>query len=104
MGVVIDKDKCLGCRKCVSVCPGNIIRINNTGKAYLKRKEDCWSCVSCVKECPVGAIKLILSLETGGKGGSMSLKVNGNTTEWTVIRGNGEKKTIITKTNEANNY
>ena len=85
MGVVIDQNKCRGCRKCINICPGNIIRINDSGKAYLKRKEDCWSCVSCVKECPVSAIELKL-------------------TEWTITRGNGDKKVIITDTAEANNY
>ena len=35
MGVVIDQNKCRGCRKCINICPGNIIRINDSGKAYL---------------------------------------------------------------------
>ena len=104
MGVVIDRNKCIGCRQCIDVCPGNIIRINDSGKAYLKKKDDCWSCVSCVKECPVSAIELKLSPEIGGRGGRMSLKTKGNVTEWTVIRGNGEKKVIITNTAEANAY
>ena len=104
MGVVIDRDKCVGCKKCVGICPGNILRIDTNGKAYLKKKEECWSCVSCVKECPVTAIELILSPELGGQGGRMTLKKDGNVTKWIITRGNGEKKTIITDTSEANAY
>jgi len=48
----IDKNKCMGCGACVSVCPEGIEIIN--GKAKIKNEN-----ASCLKEaakiCPVGA-------------------------------------------------
>lgn len=28
MSIQIQENKCIGCRKCVEVCPGNLIKIN----------------------------------------------------------------------------
>jgi len=55
---VVDKDKCIGCGKCVEVC--------HTGSAYLKDdkkadrvKETCIGCGVCAAFCPVDAISLV---------------------------------------------
>ncbi len=104
MGVIIDSSKCVCCGKCVDICPGNIIRKNEDGKAYIKEPGECWSCVSCMKECPVGAISFIISPEIGGRGGTLSLIRDGSYTKWILEKTNGDHESIVTDTKEANNY
>jgi len=53
--VSIDKNKCIGCGLCVSLC-GEVFKIGKDGKAEVKAQKD----LPCVKEskesCPVEAI------------------------------------------------
>ena len=32
MSIVIDKSKCIGCKKCRNVCPGSLIKTDETAK------------------------------------------------------------------------
>ncbi len=52
----IDKEKCLRCGACVSVCPFIALNMNEHG---LKNdKEKCTLCGICQRICPVAAIKV----------------------------------------------
>lgn len=60
--VLADKEKCTGCRACESVCPMQVIRFDEDGKA-----EKCDGCISRIKEgrkpvcesvCCTGAIRM----------------------------------------------
>ena len=104
MGITINKSKCIACKSCVNICPGNVIRSDESGKAHIKRLSDCWNCMSCIKECPAGAITLTLSPEIGGQGGVLAVKRNGNSTEWTINKADGASVILVTNTDEANNY
>ena len=44
MSIQIKENKCVGCRRCVEVCPGNLIKINEKNKAFIRHIEDCWGC------------------------------------------------------------
>ena len=43
---------------CIEACPGNLIKKNSDGKAYMLHERDCWGCTSCIKECKTGAIEV----------------------------------------------
>jgi Fe-S-cluster-containing hydrogenase component 2 len=54
--VLLDDDKCVGCGKCVTACPGRVLTIVS-GKAEVQTGE-CLGCQGCVLLCPVGAVTL----------------------------------------------
>lgn len=47
-------DKCMGCGKCVSVCPQKCI-VSDT-VPYVIQQEHCLHCGNCFTECPVNAL------------------------------------------------
>jgi carbon-monoxide dehydrogenase iron sulfur subunit len=60
--VLIDRDKCIGCKFCLMVCPFGVIEISRDGKAVVK----CDLCIEqtkageepmCVASCPTGALQ-----------------------------------------------
>mgnify|MGYP006286733597 FL=1 len=62
--VVIDKQRCKGCKLCVNVCPVEIIEmsdeVNDFGyhPAQVKNQKKCLSCGNCARICPDLAIKV----------------------------------------------
>jgi len=52
----VDRDRCNGCRVCVTVCPYGAIEITE-GKARVNEIL-CEGCGACTASCPVGAIQL----------------------------------------------
>jgi len=53
---MVDKEKCIGCGACESVCPVGAIKMIN-GKSTID-KNICIKCGTCEGICPVGAIKI----------------------------------------------
>ena len=52
----VDADKCIGCAKCVKICPTeNIIMTDNK----VQEMDKCTVCYRCVNECPKQAITLL---------------------------------------------
>jgi len=56
--IKIDKQKCLGCRVCINLCP-EVFELKD-GKSKVKEKVDLKKHENCIKEaidsCPVSAI------------------------------------------------
>ena len=62
--VIIDVNLCIGCKRCLLICPFGVISINHLSRASLK----CDLCISrlkedtlpaCVSGCPTKAIKFL---------------------------------------------
>jgi len=60
--VLIDVERCIGCKFCIAVCPFGVITLNREGKAALK----CDLCIerleegqepACVEACQTGALR-----------------------------------------------
>jgi len=103
MSIRINSANCVACKKCVEVCPGNLIKIID-GKATIKREKDCWGCTSCLKECKTGAIEFFLGADIGGKGSILSVIEDNDLRHWIVTSPDGGKKTITVNTKESNKY
>lgn len=84
MSIQINKLKCVGCGQCIEACPGNLIKKDTDGKAFIKHVKDCWGCTSCLKECRFEAINFFLGADVGGKGSTLSFRQNGSINTWTV--------------------
>ena len=92
MSIQINKLKCVGCGKCVEACPGNLIKKDTDGKAFIKHVKDCWGCTSC------------LGADVGGKGSTLSFRQNGSINTWTVTSPDGTVKTLEVNRQESNKY
>jgi len=51
----LNKEKCIGCGMCLTVCPHAVFEINQK-KASIIDKDACMECGACARNCPVAAI------------------------------------------------
>lgn len=58
MAIIIDREKCINCKKCYERCPEGAFGLDENGKVYVKYPYECWLCGSCEMDCPVGAIQV----------------------------------------------
>lgn len=63
--LTIRADRCKGCELCVSVCPKNIlaleeVKVNKKGyhNVYVTNPDECIACASCALMCPDGIINV----------------------------------------------
>lgn len=56
----VNKEKCIGCGLCVSLCP-EVFELEENGKSKLKNNADLKKNRDCIKgakeSCPIGAIE-----------------------------------------------
>lgn len=104
MSIRIELTKCMGCGKCMKVCPGNLLEKDQTGKVLIGNPRDCWGCTACLKECLVGAIEFYLGEDIGGNGSYLFTKAEKDLLHWHYVR-KGQEETVITiNLQEANKY
>lgn len=104
MSIKIENDLCIGCQKCVEVCPGSLIVCKRGETAAIPRPERCWACASCIKECPVQAILLFLGEDMGGLGGCLTVKQENNFLYWTIQKPDHSVQAITINLHDANKY
>ena len=56
MALKINKDKCVGCKTCMGVCPAMAISLDADGKCFID-KNKCMGCGTCAAVCPMSAIE-----------------------------------------------
>ena len=104
MSVSIDREKCIGCGKCRDVCPGSLLKADESSKAYIKYPKDCWGCCSCIKECKVDAIALYLGADMGGMGSKRSVASRDQYLDWKIEKRDGTVETIVIDRKQSNQY
>ncbi|WP_375542016.1 4Fe-4S binding protein [Clostridium gelidum] len=53
--IKVDKNKCISCNKCRSVCPMDVDMLDN--KRNRKNGTECIVCKECIRACPKNALK-----------------------------------------------
>ena len=104
MSIKISQPICIGCGKCLEVCPGDLIHRNEAGKSYVRDPQDCWGCTSCLKECGTGAIKYYVGADIGGRGGYLYTERDSERLHWTICKADGEKVRVTINQKDANQY
>jgi len=104
MSIWINDKKCVGCGLCIEACPGNLIKKNEKGKAFIKHERDCWGCTSCIKECKINAIDFFLGADVGGAGSVLSVSSKGDINTWTITKADGSVEEIVINKKDANKY
>ena len=51
----LDAASCVGCGRCVEVCPHAVFTVES-GKARIRERDACMECGACARNCPSGAI------------------------------------------------
>ena len=59
--IVIDADKCIRCRICDWVCPGDVIykEAGDEDLPVVRYPDECWYCGHCEDGCPTQAITIV---------------------------------------------
>ena len=60
----VDKNKCISCGKCVKVCAGGLLHLDEQGNPVIAEVSEfgwngCWQCEHCLAVCPKGAIQVL---------------------------------------------
>jgi len=53
---LVSEKRCIGCDKCVKVCPTNVFDAVPDAAPKIARKSDCQTCFLCEAYCPVDAL------------------------------------------------
>jgi adenylylsulfate reductase subunit B len=104
LSISIDKAACVGCGACVRVCPGNLIKLDEDGLAWMRRPRDCWGCTACLKACPAGAIAYFLGADAGGRGTTLHVKRSGTHSSWSFVHPDDSIDEIDVDSGQANAY
>lgn len=53
----LDQSKCVGCGRCIEVCPHSVFRMEGR-KAAIEDLDSCMECGACDRNCPVKAVEV----------------------------------------------
>lgn len=88
----------------MDICPGNLIKRDSDGRAYIRHPKDCWGCASCVKVCGSDAIGLYLGLDMGGRGSVLTVETKDHVRDWKIKDVKDRVTTIRVDQRKSNRY
>ncbi|OPL12913.1 MAG: ferredoxin [delta proteobacterium ML8_D] len=56
--IIIDRDSCVDCGECTSVCITGALSLDKKDKKLVFDRDECILCELCIDSCPVRAIKV----------------------------------------------
>jgi adenylylsulfate reductase subunit B len=97
MGIRVDEAICNRCGTadepmCVRDCPGDLMFIQEHGKAAITDNRECWDCAACVKVCPTQAITMQLPTSLVVRGVKLAGRAMKHKTTWKLTLRDGEEK------------
>lgn len=95
MGLKFESSKCNGCGRCVDICPGDLLRIDEKGKSSIRNQADCWDCMACVKSCPQGALETRLPFSLADFGATLKPKIDSDKIRWELTYPDGRSEEFI---------
>lgn len=104
MSIRVREEKCVGCGRCRSVCPGNLLIAAAGGKTVIREVRDCWGCAACLKACPYQALEYYLGADMGGRGGSVCVERQGYILSWVFTDNSAEVRVLTIDSRNANSY
>lgn len=57
MPPLINKELCITCKKCVEICPLDVLTYKD-GAIIVRYPDECWHCRACIMDCPKQAISM----------------------------------------------
>lgn len=73
--VEINKQTCIGCTKCIQVCPTDCI-IGSIKQPHIVTQKDCTGCELCIDVCPVENCITVVKLKQQFKYKKVKVKIN----------------------------
>ncbi len=55
--LLLDMPACIGCGRCVEVCPHAVFSLT-AGKATIAARQRCMECGACARNCPSSALQV----------------------------------------------
>jgi len=101
MGISVDEKVCNGCGTatepmCIRDCPGDLMILQDNGKATIRSNRECWDCAACVKVCPTQAIHMRLPAAVVVRGVTLRGRAIKHKTVWRLRQREGDEKTYET--------
>ncbi|SMP54451.1 4Fe-4S dicluster domain-containing protein [Anoxynatronum buryatiense] len=62
--IIVDQEKCIGCKNCYKSCFVDVIRWDESSKKpIIAYPKDCAHCTYCEAICPVNCIEVVIDFE-----------------------------------------
>jgi adenylylsulfate reductase subunit B len=53
-----NREDCVKCNKCVDLCPGDVLEMDEQDGPVVRYADECWHCGNCRIDCPSGAVQI----------------------------------------------